>query len=112
MMVNASDGNTASTFGVQGDDMAAAHQRRDSAVALSDPPALLPARSSGPRKLEHQDAPLASPARELQSALEAELAAGREAETPRWPGAVRLSIIGGGSLVFWVAIIAAVRAVI
>lgn len=92
--------------------MAAAHQRRDSALTPSAAPASPFARTGGPRQLEGDDAPLASPARNLQNALAAELALSREAATPRWPGAVRLSIIGGSSLILWIAIIAGVRSLL
>ena len=93
--------------------MAAAHQRRNSALASSAPHPVPPmARSGGPRQLARDEAPLASPARNLQNAIEAELASSCEAETPRWPGAVRLSFIGGSSLLLWIAIIAGVRALL
>ena len=64
----------------------------------------------GPRLAEDGLPPQASPARALQASLISELENGWRQDTPRWPGALRLAVIMGGSAGFWALIIAGVKA--
>ena len=84
--------------------MSPARQLRD---GVSGPPAR---RARGPRCVQDDAVAHVSPARELQTALMAELATEDDDVRSRWPGAVRLCVIGGGSLGLWCAIIAGVHA--
>lgn len=64
----------------------------------------------GPRLAEDSLPPQASPARELQASLTSELEYGWRRDPPRWPGALRLAVIMGGSAGLWALIIAGVKA--
>ena len=78
---------------------------------LEPPPAPEPERQrSGPRLADEGLVPHASPARELQNLLSSGLEQALELGTPRWPGALRLAIIIGGSAGLWALVIAGVRA--
>ena len=65
-----------------------------------------------PRGLYDELEAHASPARELQIALAASLESSAAHEPGRWPGAVRLGIIGGGSSLMWWGLIVVVRGLI
>ena len=76
-----------------------------------DPAPTVPAVPDGPRpKGVHDDVQAyTSPARELQTALAASFETAAAHEPGRWPGAVRLAIIGGGSSLMWWGLIVVVR---
>ena len=60
----------------------------------------------GPRDVDPDATAHPSPARDLQSSLAESLQDAFPAEIPRWPGAVRLTIICGGSGLMWAGLIA------
>lgn len=76
-------------------------------------PKIEPSPASGrrPRRVDEQTTAHASPARDLQTSLAEQLETGPPDEPHRWPGAVRLAIIGGGSALTWAGVVILARAV-
>lgn len=63
-----------------------------------------------PRHADERATPYASPARDLQASLAEHLEAALPEESQRWPGAVRLAIICGGSAATWAGVVMLCRA--
>ena len=75
--------------------------RRRSGQATVQPPPRSMVHAAASEAIAH-----ASPARSLQAELQARITAPDADATARWPGAVRVLIIVGGSLVGWASLFA------
>ena len=69
-------------------------------------------KARGPRSVDERTTAHASPARNLQSSLAESLETSLSEEPQRWPGAVRMTIICGGSALLWTGIAAVCKAVL
>ena len=63
--------------------------------------------SGGVQVADVDSSPYPSPARRLQDQLEARLTRSPEPEPARWPGFLRVAMIGGSSLTLWIGLICA-----
>lgn len=86
--------------------MSPARKTRPSAFKAED----ASASGAGPRPVSAETEARASPARDLQVTLADSLASRSPDEPHRWSGAVRLTIICGGSAALWGGIIAVCKA--